>query len=51
MENLERYTRTNGTEETLYRCRECGHGNQGGFDNGFVPTLPYPHTPNCPTRE
>jgi hypothetical protein len=38
------------TRGRMYACIYCGIDATGGFDNGFVTVLPYPHTAQCPTR-
>jgi hypothetical protein len=49
MERLEKVYRTSD-DHNLFRCRECWFVATDGFDNGFVPTLPYPHNAHCQTR-
>jgi len=38
------------TRGTMFACPLCGIEATEGFDNGFVPILPYPHIAICPTR-
>ena len=47
-ERLERYSSTlSGEFSILHKCPLCWVEATGKMDNGWVATLPYPHTAEC----